>query len=57
MKNLVLFASGSKTNVENIIRYSQNNSSVQVTQAFTYNKDAKVIGRINLFNHKALRVN
>ena len=54
MKSLVLFASGSGTNVENIIRYFQNNPSIQVTQVFTNNKNAKVIERCNRLNINCL---
>lgn len=52
MKRIVLFASGSGTNVENIIRYFQDSTSIKVTQVLTNNKNAKVIERC-----KRLKIN
>lgn len=48
MKRLVLFASGSGTNVENIIQYFQKSNTIDVTYVFTNNKSAKVIDRCKL---------
>ncbi len=50
MKRLVIFASGSGTNAENIISFFQNKKSVKVTHVLTNNKDAKVIDRCNRLN-------
>ena len=57
MKRLVLFASGSGTNVENIIRHFQNNKTIKVTQVFTNKKNAKVINRCNILNISSLYFN
>ncbi|TKD65221.1 phosphoribosylglycinamide formyltransferase [Flavobacterium sp. ASW18X] len=45
MKQLVLFASGSGSNVENIFQYFKNDSNVNIQCVLTNNKDAKVIER------------
>ena len=45
MSKIVLFASGSGTNVENIVRYFQSNSEVEITFVFTNKKDARVLER------------
>ena len=47
MKRIVLFASGSGTNAENIIRYFQNKGTVQVSAVLTNKRDAAVIDRCN----------
>ena len=57
MKRLVLFASGSGTNVENIIRHFQNNKTIKVTQVLTNKKNAKVIDRCNILNISSLYFN
>ena len=57
MKRLVLFASGSGTNVENIIRHFQNNKTIKVTQVLTNKKSAKVIDRCNILNISSLYFN
>ena len=57
MKRLVLFASGSGTNVENIIRHFQNNKTIKVTQVLTNKKSAKVIDRCNMLNINSLYFN
>ena len=57
MKRLVLFASGSGTNVENIINYFQNNKNIKVVQVLTNNKNAKVLNRCNKLNVKTLVFN
>ena len=54
MKRIVLFASGSGSNVENIIKFFQKSKTVQVTQVFTNNKNAKVIDRCKRLNVKCL---
>ena len=50
MKRIVLFASGSGSNVENIIKYFQESKTIQVTQVLTNNKNAKVIERCKNLN-------
>ena len=45
MKHVSIFASGSGTNAENIIRFFHKNDFVKVTQVLTNNKNAKVIER------------
>ncbi len=47
MKRIVLFASGSGSNVENIARYFSTNPHVSIDCVFTNNKDAKVLDRCN----------
>lgn len=50
MKNIVLFASGSGTNAENIILFFKNNPIANVVAVFCNNANAKVIERANLLN-------
>jgi phosphoribosylglycinamide formyltransferase-1 len=45
MKKIVVFASGSGTNAENIIKYFALNETVTVVAVFTNNPNAKVIER------------
>ncbi|MBN2682186.1 MAG: phosphoribosylglycinamide formyltransferase [Bacteroidales bacterium] len=45
MKKIALFASGSGTNVENIIKYFNNNRSVEVSIILTNNANAFVLER------------
>jgi phosphoribosylglycinamide formyltransferase-1 len=45
MKKLVIFASGSGSNAENIIRYFQNGNTARVVAIFTNNPNAGVIER------------
>ncbi len=45
MPKIVLFASGSGTNVENIVQYFQNNGGAEISCVFTNRKGAGVIGR------------
>ena len=49
VKRIVLFASGSGTNVENIIKYFKNNHQVKVINVFTNNPKAAVIERVRPF--------
>ena len=44
---IILFASGSGTNVENIVRYFQHNSRLEIAMVFTNNPNAGVIDRIS----------
>jgi len=50
MKNIVLFASGSGTNVENIILHFQKSAQAKVVAVFTNNPKAKVIERAENLN-------
>ena len=57
MKRILIFASGSGSNAENIIRYFQNRDTAKVVQVLTNNKNAKVIERsknlkINTFHQQ-----
>jgi phosphoribosylglycinamide formyltransferase-1 len=45
MKRIVILASGSGTNAENIIKYFKNNTAVKVTLVLSNKKDAKVLER------------
>ncbi len=47
MKRIVIFASGSGSNAENLIRFFHDNSSASVIQVLTNNPRAKVIDRCN----------
>lgn len=47
MKKIVIFASGSGTNAQNIIRYFAENKTGTVVAVFTNNSNAKVIERAN----------
>jgi phosphoribosylglycinamide formyltransferase-1 len=49
MKKIVIFASGSGTNAENIIRYFETKTIATVVAVFTNNSNAKVIERANNF--------
>ena len=50
MKRIAIFASGSGTNAENIIRYFQERTHASVVQVLTNNQHAKVLDRAK--NHK-----
>ncbi|WP_112087045.1 phosphoribosylglycinamide formyltransferase [Flavobacterium lacus] len=43
MKNIVIFASGTGSNAENIIHYFKNNTSKSVVAVFSNNSNAKVV--------------
>lgn len=45
MKKIIIFASGSGTNAENIIKYFQENQKAEVTHVFSNNLKAKVLQR------------
>ena len=47
MKKIILFASGSGSNAEKIIRRCQENKTMEVTRVYTNNPNAKVIDRAN----------
>lgn len=50
MKKIVIFASGSGTNAENIIKYFLNSSKAKVVSVLTNNPSAKVIERASKFS-------
>jgi len=50
MKKIVIFASGSGTNAERIIKYFLEKRSVEVSSVFTNKPDAGVIDRANRLN-------
>jgi len=56
-KKLVLFASGSGTNVEAIANYFQDHPDVSISAVLTNKRDAKVIDRCNRLNISALVFN
>ena len=47
MKSIVLFASGSGTNVENIIHYFKDSEAIEVSAVLTNKRTATVIERCN----------
>lgn len=53
-KKIVIFASGSGTNAENIIRYFKNNENVKVVAVFSNVRSAKVLERAHRLKVKAL---
>jgi phosphoribosylglycinamide formyltransferase-1 len=50
MKKIVIFASGSGTNAENIIKYFENKAIATVVAVFTNNPNAKVLDRAIKFH-------
>lgn len=54
MKRIVIFASGSGTNAENIIQYFQKSTVATVVQVLSNKKDAKVLKRANKLNVSSL---
>ncbi len=57
MKNIVLFASGSGSNVENIVQYFRKRANVTIAMVLTNKRDAKVLDRCNRLNISALFFN
>jgi phosphoribosylglycinamide formyltransferase-1 len=57
MKNIVLFASGSGSNVENIVQYFQDKPNVTIASVLTNKRDAKVLERCNRLNISSLCFN
>ncbi len=57
MKHIVIFASGSGTNAENLIRFFHNRDNVSVIQVLTNNPRAKVLDRCKNLNISALCFN
>jgi len=50
MKRIVIFASGSGTNAENIIKYFQKSNIARVVRVLSNKKDAKVLDRSSTLN-------
>ncbi len=57
MKKIVLFASGSGSNAENIIKYFEHNSQVSIACVLTNKRSAKIIDRCNKLNINCLYFN
>jgi len=57
MKRIVIFASGSGSNAENLIRFFQNSDNASVIQVLTNNPRAKVLDRCKALNISALSFN
>ncbi|WP_034060264.1 phosphoribosylglycinamide formyltransferase [Lacinutrix jangbogonensis] len=57
MKRVVIFASGSGTNAENLIRFFQNSDNASVIQVLTNNPRAKVLDRCKKLKTSALSFN
>lgn len=57
MKRIVLFASGSGSNVENIANYFKDNSNVSIAAVLTNKRDAKVLERCDRLKINALYFN
>ena len=57
MKRIVIFASGSGTNAENLIRFFHNRDNASVVQVLTNNPRAKVLDRAKKLNVSALCFN
>ncbi len=57
MKRIVIFASGSGTNAENLIKFFQNRDNASVIQVLTNNPHAKVLERCKKLNISALSFN
>ena len=56
-KRIVLFASGSGSNVENIVRYFRDRPDITIAMVLTNKSDAKVLERCNNLNISALYFN
>ncbi len=64
MTRIVIFASGSGTNAENIIKYFHDNKNIKVTYVLTNNKNAGVLNRAKkletpsiIFSKEELKLN
>ncbi|WP_224484956.1 phosphoribosylglycinamide formyltransferase [Robertkochia aurantiaca] len=57
MKNIVILASGSGTNAENIIRYFEDHSTIRVSLVLSNKKEAGVLDRANNLKVSALSFN
>ena len=50
MKKIVLFASGSGSNVQRIAEYFNENANIEISKVFCNNPDASVLERVKLLN-------
>lgn len=57
MKRIAIFASGSGTNAENIIKYFKSNKLISVVQVLSNKKDAKVLERAKRLNVSCMNFN
>lgn len=57
MKSIVIFASGSGTNAENIIRYFQDSEKARVSLVLSNKKEAKVLDRARELHVSAMSFN
>ena len=57
MKRVIIFASGSGTNAENIIKFFRNKEKISIVQVLTNNTHAKVIERCKKLNVSCLSFN
>lgn len=57
MKKILLFASGTGSNVENIIQYFEKNQQINVVGVFTNNPNAKVLDKAEKYNVPTLIFN
>ncbi|TLF46633.1 phosphoribosylglycinamide formyltransferase [Maribacter aurantiacus] len=57
VKKIVLFASGSGSNVENIVHYFGKNDNVQIAAVFTNKRNAQVLERCDRLNINAIYFN
>ncbi|MDX1470743.1 MAG: phosphoribosylglycinamide formyltransferase [Flavobacteriaceae bacterium] len=57
MKKIVIFASGSGTNAENIIKHFANHETISVVQVLTNNRYAKVLERCKVLEMSAFCFN
>jgi len=57
MKRIVIFASGSGTNAENLIKYFQDGKDISVIKVLSNNPQAKVLERANNLNVETLTFN
>ncbi|WP_242120637.1 phosphoribosylglycinamide formyltransferase [Aestuariivivens sediminicola] len=57
MKRIVIFASGSGTNAENLITYFENDQNIKVVQVLSNNAQAQVLERAKRRNISALSFN
>ncbi|WP_339880985.1 phosphoribosylglycinamide formyltransferase [Polaribacter vadi] len=57
MKRIVIFASGSGTNAENIIKFFNHTKTAKVTQVLCNNEHAKVFDRCKNLNVNCLHIN
>jgi len=57
MKHIIIFASGSGTNAENIITYFQKQNNAKVVQVLTNNQHAKVLNRAKRLKISAFSFN